>query len=655
MNAGISSVARRVVSTAIVLASIALPASADTSPVGTEFTYQGRLTEAGEPVTDPVDLTFRLFAQPSGGSPLTPGGVLVANDFQVGEDGYFTIDLDFGDHFNGEPRWLEIQVNATVLTPRQPVMPAPYAMVATTAANVPTKAVAGVYEGITGVGTLNSLNVSGNVGVGTTTPQDDLHVASNLAILRLEDTTTPGGFTQIYDAQPTQLRFSKTNLNGQVLMDLNPKPADGVSSASVRLFRETNTTGAKGLFLHRGDNTNGLSAFIGVAGQNSFFQLDGGNVGIGTSTPSASLHVIGDVMSSGWLRSLSPLADSEVFLGWGADENGDDLARIRIGGNGVGAINGLDIQKVNNVSIMRILNSGNVGIGTTLPTTKLNVVGTIRSQSGPDTLDINQNSINTAGDGFFGDPLLLNGSVPESVLIGFGGGNTGIGGGAAGLPLVKLHVDAGSDASIGNLTGGFFMMGAPNAANIVMDNNEIMARNDSAAATLFLNHEGGQVHIGQGSGGTGRLLTPVLQITGGSDLSERFDVAETDDLKPEPGMVVCIDPVNPGKLLPSSRAYDRTVAGVISGANGVNTGMIMGQEDSEADGEHPVALTGRVYVMCDATGGSIEPGDLLTTSDVPGHAMKVSEYDRAHGAIIGKAMSRLESGRGMVLVLVNLQ
>jgi hypothetical protein len=638
------------------LAPVSTPASADNAPVGTAFTYQGRLTESGEPVTGMVDLTFRLFDQAVGGSPLNPGGVLVASDFQIGEDGFFTIDLDFGDNFNGEPRWLEIQVDADVLAPRQPIMAAPHAMVATTAANVPTKALAGEYQGVTGVGTLNLLNVSGNVGVGTTSPQDRLHVAGTLAALRLEDTTTPGGgFTQIYDAQPTQLRFSKTNNNGQVLMDFNPKAADGVSNATFRLFRETNTTGTKSLQIHRGNNTTQLSAMIGADGMDSFFQLHGGNVGIGTSTPESALHVVGDVLGTGFLRSLSPIADSEVFLGWGVDENGDDMARIRIGGNGVGAINGLDIQKVNNVSIMRILNSGNVGIGTTLPTTKLDVVGTIRSQSGSNNIAINHTSINSTSSGIFADGLNLNDTSNEHISMCLGGGSVGIGTVGSTLVFAKLHVDGGSDSSLDGF-GNHLTLGNFAGTNIAFDNNEIMARNNGSAATLFLNHEGGQVHIGQGSGGTGRLLTPVLQITGGSDLSENFDVTRTDEVPAEPGMVVCIDPDNPGKLIPSTRAYDRTVAGVISGAGGVKPGMLMGQQGTLADGEHPVALTGRVYVYVDAdASGAIQPGDLLTTSDVPGHAMKVADHGRAQGAIIGKAMTSLDSGRGLVLVLVSLQ
>jgi hypothetical protein len=73
------------------------------------------------------------------------------------------------------------------------------------------------------------------------------------------------------------------------------------------------------------------------------------------------------------------------------------------------------------------------------------------------------------------------------------------------------------------------------------------------------------------------------------------------------------------------------------------------------EGDHHVALSGRVFVKADASAGPIRPGDLLTTSAVPGHAMKVADHDRAQGAVLGKAMTGLESGTGLVLVLVTLQ
>jgi hypothetical protein len=78
-----------------------------------------------------------------------------------------------------------------------------------------------------------------------------------------------------------------------------------------------------------------------------------------------------------------------------------------------------------------------------------------------------------------------------------------------------------------------------------------------------------------------------------------------------------------------------------------------GQE--HADGAQNVALTGRVWCWCDASFGAIEPGDRLTTSATAGHAMKAEDRNRADGAVIGKAMTRLEEGRGLVLVLVQPQ
>jgi hypothetical protein len=69
-----------------------------------------------------------------------------------------------------------------------------------------------------------------------------------------------------------------------------------------------------------------------------------------------------------------------------------------------------------------------------------------------------------------------------------------------------------------------------------------------------------------------------------------------------------------------------------------------------------VALTGRVWCWCDAdANGPIVAGDMLTSSDTPGHAMKATDRAQAYGATIGKAMSSLDSGRGLVLVLVGLQ
>ncbi len=147
----------------------------------------------------------------------------------------------------------------------------------------------------------------------------------------------------------------------------------------------------------------------------------------------------------------------------------------------------------------------------------------------------------------------------------------------------------------------------------------------------------------------GELSCHVLEILG-ADVAEKFPVTEAV----EPGMVVAIDPANPGKLCLARGAYNRCVAGIVSGANGLPAGTILGHLPGSEDAP-AIALTGRVWVKCDASGAAIEPGDLLTSSDTPGFAMRASDASRMHGAVLGKAMTGLARGeQGMVLVLVNL-
>ncbi len=154
----------------------------------------------------------------------------------------------------------------------------------------------------------------------------------------------------------------------------------------------------------------------------------------------------------------------------------------------------------------------------------------------------------------------------------------------------------------------------------------------------------------------GQVSAKSLQITGGSDLAEPYKIAASAQVQPLPGMVVSIDPDQTGQMRVATRPYDNAVGGIISGAGGVQPGVVLRQTGTVADGTLPIASVGRVWCWCDAdAGGAITPGDLLTTSATPGHAMRVRDHDRARGAILGKAMSPLKSGKGLVLVLVTLE
>src|SRR5260221_14126235 len=74
---------------------------------------------------------------------------------------------------------------------------------------------------------------------------------------------------------------------------------------------------------------------------------------------------------------------------------------------------------------------------------------------------------------------------------------------------------------------------------------------------------------------TGEVIATVVTVTGGSDLAEPYHVANAGEVKPLPGMVVAIDSEQIGRMRVTARAYDKTVAGILSGANGISPGITL--------------------------------------------------------------------------------
>lgn len=145
-------------------------------------------------------------------------------------------------------------------------------------------------------------------------------------------------------------------------------------------------------------------------------------------------------------------------------------------------------------------------------------------------------------------------------------------------------------------------------------------------------------------------LHAEIDVILGADCAEEFDVVATEEI--EPGTVMVLD--EHGALRPSQQAYDKKVAGVISGAGSYRPGIILDKKESSEE-RMPVALVGKVYCKVDAQNAPIEVGDLLTTSPTLGHAMKADDPFKAFGSVIGKALRPLEAGRGMIPILIALQ
>lgn len=163
--------------------------------------------------------------------------------------------------------------------------------------------------------------------------------------------------------------------------------------------------------------------------------------------------------------------------------------------------------------------------------------------------------------------------------------------------------------------------------------------------------DNGQVGVFNAAGQVRFILdgSSGLQSVSG-DLAETFPAREAAS----PGSVVVIDPQNPGSLRIASTPYDRRVAGVVAGAKDYRPGITLRALEPQ-QGRLTVTLTGTAYCLATNSNGAIKAGDLLTTSGVPGHAMKVTDYEAARGAILGKALEDLGGARGHVLILASLQ
>ena len=425
--------------------------------MGSAFTYQGSLNDAGSPADGLYDFQLKLFDDPNTETANQIGATIDIDDLDV-IDGFFTIVLDFGTGvFTGDARWLEMTVaqsdgsESFTLTPPLELTPTPYAIYAENAGADNDWMLSG--------DDMYSIP-SGNVGIGTSAPDAKLDVvvasgpaatigsctnsaAGDFAVAMGSGTTATG------DNSTAMGHYTTAGGNYSTAMGHGTIASGGLSTAmgwltiasgynSTAVGRETTASGYNSTAMGREIEAAGMySVAIALADmdgatvtQDNAMAIMGGNVGIGTPSPAEKLAVsLGS--GSGDIASFSAFNTNRFMI----SIDGVDTSLSAQSGNN------LKLGTSFSGPSVTILNStGNVGIGTPSPAEKLEVDGTVQATaflgdgSGLTNLSIGSDSDWT---------------IADSNMYSAVSGNVGIGTIAPGAKL-DVEVTSGPAATIGN-------------------------------------------------------------------------------------------------------------------------------------------------------------------------------------------------------------
>lgn len=397
-------------------------------------------------------------------------------------------------------------------------------------------------------------------------------------------------------------RFSKLNLLLFTVVSLVP---------STVLHAQVSGTGTPGT----------VPQFTGTSAiGNSPLIINGSNVGIGTASAQATLEVNGNGLLD-WVSG-----DSTIFLG---DTNHGIKSTA---GSGITLFT-YQVPK----GIFLQQNTGYVGIGTNTPTALLH--------------------LQSSAQGFLSAAKIINSTYADD-------GSTGI------------HLDFVNDSNLDNVGAKVQLVrvGSYGQSDLAFFTKNVASAGDNSTEKMRLASNGnvgigavapgeklevsGNIKLTTGTGSHIVFSDSTQQSTAWTGVLSGGDYAESVDVTGErttfePGDLLVIDPKQHGHFQKASTPYSRLVGGVYATKPGV-TGRRQPRSKSQ-DEEVPMAMVGIVPTKVSTENGPIHDGDLLVSSSTPGYAMKGTSSRRLTGAVLGKALGTLESGKGIIEVLISLQ
>lgn len=613
--------------------------SALATSLGSDFTYQGQLTDNGSLASGQYDLQFALFLAASGGSAVDT--VTLTN--QTVSGGLIDASLDFTDApYNGQALWIEVGVRRaasgsyTVLAPRQAITATPYALYALS--GNPGPAGPAGPQGATG-----SIGATGAQGAtGSTGPQG------------------PAGFVTLPyagGASGATPALQVQNTVGNALQ--------GLSGSGSGVYGTTEgTSGQNGAAGVWGDS----HSYYGVWGTSVDQTGVAGNSANGDGVGGSGAIGVHGVSINGW-GVWGESANSDGVHGHTSDPNGQSSGVAGIGEGNNNGVYGTSVSNVGghfrseNVGVAGIVNSdstifypsGVIGLNES-SSMGPGVFG--QSASGPSIVGFSRyfdfvpgpvTKLENAAHGIIGMTETPNGTQPNAGVMGenFADGPGVYAKGNSGSALYATNSGAGLSGPTVSIVAN-----ATNGIAIVAN------ASTSDTTALFANANGlGQLVKGLGPGGQTvfRVTSNGVVYADGGYASAGADVAEfvpsTQSLKP--GDVVEIDAEHGGEFRLASTPNSTSVAGVIS----TQPGLTMNSSESTKDegGHAPrLALIGRVPVKASSENGAIRAGDLLVSSSTPGRAMRAPNNPQP-GTVIGKAMRALDRDSGEIEMLVMLR